>query len=88
MLIGAKIEIVSWTIEDNYLRREFKRADFVDAVKFVNQITPLAEEMNHHPDILIFAYRRVRVMLRTHSENKITDLDYELAKRIDELAAR
>ena len=49
------------------------------------QFLPLAEEMNHHPDVLIHGYKLVKVMLFTHSLNSITDKDYELAKKIDEI---
>lgn len=74
---------MDWAIENNYLCKEYKFNDFVASVEFVNKIVPLAEAMNHHPDILIHSYKRVRVMLRTHSEDSITDNDYKLARAID-----
>ncbi|MBN1985609.1 MAG: 4a-hydroxytetrahydrobiopterin dehydratase [Prolixibacteraceae bacterium] len=75
---------MSWKTEEKYLEKEFAFSNFVEAVKFVDTIVPLAEEMDHHPDILIHSYKKVKVMLFTHSENKITDKDYTLAKKIDE----
>ena len=74
---------MSWEKKEKYLEKEFTFSNFVEAVKFVDAIVPLAEEMDHHPDVLIHSYKKVKVMLFTHSKNKITDLDYSLAKKID-----
>jgi len=41
--------------------------------------------MDHHPDIFIHSYKKVKIYLFTHSENKITEKDYLLARKIDEL---
>ena len=76
---------MEWKVEKNNLTREFELGNFAEAVKFINKILPLAEEMNHHPDLLIHGYKLVKVMLFTHSLNSITDKDYELAKKIDEI---
>lgn len=75
----------NWIISDNKLCREFTFKNFIQSVEFVNQITPIAEQMNHHPDILIYGYKHVKVMLFTHSQNKITSNDYLLAEKIDKL---
>lgn len=76
---------MNWEIKDKHLEKEFTFSDFTEAVNFVNKILPLAEEKNHHPDILIHSYKMVKIMLFTHSENKITDKDYTLAKKIDDV---
>lgn len=76
---------MSWKIEENKLTKEFTFHNFVEAVAFVQKIVPLAEAMNHHPDILIYAYKKVKITLFTHSENKVTDKDHTLAKKIDAL---
>jgi 4a-hydroxytetrahydrobiopterin dehydratase len=74
---------MNWETKDKLLVKEFELANFVEAVNFVNKILPFAEEANHHPDLLIHSYKKVKVMLMTHSENKITDKDYSLANNID-----
>lgn len=74
---------MNWKAEDTKLIKEFDLGNFVKAVEFVNKITPLAENADHHPDILIHSYKKVRIELTTHSEGKITDKDYDLAKKID-----
>ena len=45
----------------------------------------MAEEYSHHPDILLYNYRKVKIILFTHSDSKITQKDYDLAKKIEEL---
>lgn len=74
-----------WTTELNGLTKEFTLRSFIGAVDFVNRIVPLAQEMDHHPDLFIHSYKKVKVILFTHSEKKITDKDRELAQKIDAL---
>jgi 4a-hydroxytetrahydrobiopterin dehydratase len=74
-----------WEKYGNSLRREYKFDDFTGAVDFVNRLTPIANEMNHHPDLFI-TWGLVRVSLISHSEHGITEKDFELAKKLDELA--
>ena len=50
---------------------------------FVNQVADGAEEANHHPDILVHGWNKVRLTLTTHSEGKLTDNDHAMAERID-----
>ena len=74
-----------WEKYGNSLRREFKFDDFTGAVDFVNRLTPIANELNHHPDLFI-SWNLVRVSLISHSEHGITEKDFELAKKLDGLA--
>jgi 4a-hydroxytetrahydrobiopterin dehydratase len=76
---------MNWGTKDKSLVKEFELPNFVEAINFANKILPIAEEANHHPDLLIHSYKKVKVMLFTHSENKITNKDYSLAKKIDEI---
>ena len=76
---------MTWKIQDKLLTREFQFKDFNEAMSFVAKIHPIAEEADHHPDILIHSYNKVKIMLYTHSEGKITDKDYSLADRIDNI---
>ena len=70
-----------WKKEGDVLVNEFQFNSFSEAVNFVNQIAEVAEEMNHHPKIIL-DYDKVRVETFTHDEGKITDKDLELARRI------
>lgn len=66
------------------LEREFRFADFAEALAFVNRVGELAEDANHHPDIEIH-WNRVRLRWWTHVTGSITDRDRELAERVGEL---
>lgn len=74
----------AWEKYGNCLRREFKFDDFTGAVDFVNRLTPIANEANHHPDVFI-SWGLARVSLITHSEHGITEKDFELAAKLDGL---
>jgi len=74
-----------WERQGDALQRKFKFDDFQGSVDFVNRIAPVAEEMNHHPDLSI-SWNEVTVSLSTHSEGGITESDFELASKIDPLA--
>ncbi len=76
---------MNWEIKNNSLTKEFEFTNFKSAILFVNKVLPLAEEQNHHPDILIHSYKKVKIMIYTHSENKITKKDYSLAEKIDKI---
>ena len=75
-----------WQQNDDALVRDYEFKDFTSAMWFVNRVAELAEERNHHPDILIHGWNKVRLTLSTHSEGRITDNDHALAERIDGLA--
>jgi 4a-hydroxytetrahydrobiopterin dehydratase len=73
-----------WVEVDGALEREFRFADFAEALAFVNRVGELAEDANHHPDIEIH-WNRVRLRWWTHVTGSITDRDRELAERVSEL---
>lgn len=62
---------------------EFK--NFLQAIEFVNKVATVSEKLNHHPDIKIHNYNKVTIHLYTHSENGLTEKDYELEKQIENL---
>ena len=74
-----------WRQEGEALVRNYEFKDFVAAMAFVNRVADAAEEVNHHPDILIHDWNKVRLALTTHSEGKLTDNDHAMAQRIDGL---
>ena len=74
-----------WREEDGALVREMQFADFAEAIAFVNRVAAAAEAANHHPDILVHGWNKVRLTLSTHSEGRLTDKDHELARTIDGL---
>jgi len=74
-----------WRQEGEALVRDFKFKDFAEAMAFVNQVAEIAEQRNHHPDILVHGWNNVRLTLSTHSEGGVTDADRALAEQIDAL---
>jgi 4a-hydroxytetrahydrobiopterin dehydratase len=74
-----------WRQEDESLIRDFEFEDFAAAMAYVNQVAEAAEEANHHPDILVHGWNKVRLTLTTHSEGGLTDSDRAMAERIDGL---
>ncbi|HET6401570.1 MAG TPA: 4a-hydroxytetrahydrobiopterin dehydratase [Candidatus Kapabacteria bacterium] len=76
-----------YTSTNASIERTFVRKNFLDAVAFIEQIAPIAERMDHHPDILLSGYKNVKVMLSTHSAGGVTQNDFVLARVIDQLPA-
>jgi len=74
-----------WRQEDETLIRDYEFKDFREAMAYVNRVADLAEEVNHHPDILVHGWNKVRLTLTTHSEGRVTDNDRMMAERIDSL---
>jgi 4a-hydroxytetrahydrobiopterin dehydratase len=78
-------ELEGWRREGGAIAKEFELDDFAGSVGFINRLTPIAEEMNHHPDLAV-SWNKVTVTITTHSEGGLTGNDFELAKSIDPLA--
>jgi 4a-hydroxytetrahydrobiopterin dehydratase len=76
----------TWRTIDNALHLSVTCSTFMQAIDLVQQVAVAAEEMDHHPDIDI-RWRTVTFVLSTHSAGEITDLDYQLAAKIDALIA-
>jgi len=72
-----------WTRDGNSLTKTFTFKGFKSAIAFVNRVAEAANAANHHPDIHLEAYKRVRVVLTTHIAHGLTDADVALAKQID-----
>ncbi len=84
--IASRLEALEgWERDGDAIARAFKLDDFVGSVEFVNRITPVAEQMNHHPDLSI-SWNKVNVSLSTHSQGGITENDFDLATRIEGVA--
>ena len=83
--IQARVgELAGWDWAGGALHKDYKLDDFKGSVDFVNTLTPVAEELNHHPDLAI-SWNTVTVTITSHSEGGLTENDFELARRIDAL---
>jgi 4a-hydroxytetrahydrobiopterin dehydratase len=78
-------DLDGWERSGEAIRKRYEGDDFASSVALVNRLTPLAEEMNHHPDLEI-SWNKVTVTISTHSEGGLTENDFELAGRIDGVA--
>ncbi len=67
------------------IRREYRMRDFSSAVRLIVKISTLAEKMDHHPDIHLTGYRKLRVELTTHWIGGLSRKDFMLAGRIEAL---
>lgn len=68
----------------NKITKEFNFKSFKEAMSFVNRVAKITEEEGHHPDIYIF-YSLVRLTLWTHAAGGLTENDFIMAAKIDEL---
>ncbi len=71
-------------VEDKKITHTFKFKTFKEAIAFVNKIANLAEKENHHPNIHIL-YNRVKIVLTTHSIGGLSENDFILAAKIEQL---
>lgn len=84
--IQAALErLTGWTRRERAIYREFEFAGFAEAFGFMASVAIVAEKLDHHPD-WSNSYRRVAIGLTTHDAGGLTELDFELARRINELA--
>jgi len=78
-------DLDGWTLENGKLHREFRFGNFVEAFSFMTAAAIEAEKMDHHPE-WCNVYSKVSVDLTTHDAGGITELDFDLAARMSDLA--
>jgi len=76
----------NWSFENNQIHSDFQFKDFKKALNFVNKVGDEAEKMNHHPDIFLHSWNKVKITVSTHSEGGVTEKDFKLAAIIDKLS--
>jgi 4a-hydroxytetrahydrobiopterin dehydratase len=75
-----------WQREGNAITREFVTGGFSEATQFIAKLAAPANAMDHHPDVQLYKYKRVKILLTTHSAGGLTQNDFDLAAKIDQLA--
>ena len=83
-LTAALKKCPEWEYEKNMLTRTLEFEEFNEAIDFVNDLAEIAEEAQHHPEIII-RHTRISLKLTTHDVGGVTNLDIELAQRVDNL---
>lgn len=78
-------QIDGWHVVDgHHLEKEYRFPDFLQALAAVNRIGALAEEQGHHPDLYL-AWGKVKVVIWTHKIDGLTESDFILAAKSDEI---
>ncbi len=83
-----KVQIPNWLLlrdGEHKLRRQFKFKDFMAAIGFINKVAKIADSEGHHPDIYVF-YNKVQLDLFTHAVGGLSENDFIMASKIDEIA--
>lgn len=83
-LTSALKKCPEWEVEKKSIARVFEFEEFMEGIDFVNNVGEIAEDAQHHPDIMI-KHTRITLKLTTHDVGGVTDLDIQLAQRIDNL---
>jgi len=78
-------QVPGWKLEDGVVRRALRFPDFRALIAFVNRLAHLAEEEQHHPDFLVYGYRRMRIDFATHSIGGLSLNDFIMAARVNKL---
>jgi 4a-hydroxytetrahydrobiopterin dehydratase len=78
-------ELGDWSVvNEHHLSKVFKFRDFAGSLAFVNRVGQLAEQQGHHPDIC-FGWGRAEITIWTHKIDGLTESDFILAAKIDDL---
>jgi 4a-hydroxytetrahydrobiopterin dehydratase len=83
---SALPSVPDWKKKGAAIVKTFVFEDFAGAMKFANAVARAAEKANHHPDFEI-KWNKVTLTLSTHDQGGLTDKDFQLARKLDELAA-
>lgn len=84
--IDMMAEVPGWSLTDDFkiIFKEYKFKDFIGAINFVERVADVAEMEGHHPDIHIF-YNKVTLELSTHAINGLSENDFIVAAKIDQI---
>lgn len=81
--VASRLRRLPWEGGGDEIVREWRFEDFDEAVAFVNRVAALAEDANHHPDIFIHTWNKVKLSLTSHSAGGLTEMDFTMAERFD-----
>ncbi|MCE9534752.1 MAG: 4a-hydroxytetrahydrobiopterin dehydratase [Planctomycetes bacterium] len=80
-------EVPAWklTTDGQRIRRDWRVRDFLTGLDFFRRVGELAEAEGHHPDLHLVGYRQVTIEIWTHAAGGLTENDFILAAKIDQL---
>ena len=77
--------VPGWRLDAGVVRRGLLFPDFRSLIAFVNRLADLAEAEQHHPDFLVYGYRRIRIDFATHSIGGLSPNDFIMAAKVNQL---
>ena len=81
-------DIAGWElVENKAIRKTVTCKDFLGAIELIRRIAPIAEAEDHHPDLHLTGYRKLAIELSTHAIGGLSENDFILAAKIDQLLA-
>jgi 4a-hydroxytetrahydrobiopterin dehydratase len=83
--IAARLLGLDWKADGSTIVRDLKFEDFAAAIAFVNRVAGVAETYDHHPDILVHGWNKVKLSLTNHAAGGLTEIDFDMAARFDAL---
>ncbi len=81
-------KLPEWQRNGNMITRIFEFPNFLAAMGFLNSVAICAEVADHHPDMLIFSWNKVKISIATHDKGGLTELDFDLATKINTLLSK
>ena len=80
-------QISDWVLSEDgkWIFRDYVMKNFVAGVEFIRKVADIAEAENHHPDIHLTGYKKVRIELSTHAIGGLSENDFIVAAKINEL---
>ena len=83
-------EVPGWKVSSDLqkISREWRFRDFVEGIIFINEVAHLAEEEGHHPDVRLYSYNKVQIELYTHAIKGLSENDFIVAAKIDQIDIR
>ena len=85
--INVKLnKLIDWKLNNQSIEKEFSKKDFKSTLAFVDKVGEAAEILDHHPDIFIHSWNKIKFTISTHKEGGLTDMDFILAEKIEHLS--
>lgn len=73
------------SVENHHITKEFIFVDFKEAINFINKVGEISEKIDHHPDIFLHDYKKVKIEIFTHSVDGLSFKDFLLAEEINKI---
>jgi 4a-hydroxytetrahydrobiopterin dehydratase len=83
--VAARLPGVAWSLEGTQIVRDIELENFDQAVTLVDRVAEIASAVDHHPDILIHGWNKVKLTLTNHAAGGLTEIDFDTAARFDVL---